>query len=137
MFGFGMARNLTTRARDLRRNDTDAEARLWHALRNRKLGGWKWKRQAPRGPYIVDFLCAGRGLVVELDGGQHAEQVAYDERRTRYLESLGLTVLRFWNGAVHENCAGVCDVILAACGGGAPDLRSPQQQGEAWLKRLS
>ncbi|MGH6967156.1 MAG: DUF559 domain-containing protein, partial [Phenylobacterium sp.] len=58
------------------------EARIWEALRNRKLGGWKWKRQVPRGSYIVDFLCLEAKLVVELDGGQHAEQVAYDARRT-------------------------------------------------------
>jgi len=65
------------RARALRRDDTDAEARLWNALRPRRLGGWRWRRQVPKGPYILDFLCVEAGLVVELDGGQHSEQAAY------------------------------------------------------------
>jgi very-short-patch-repair endonuclease len=75
------------RARKLRREDTDAEARLWNALRARRLGGWKWRRQVPKGSYIVDFLCPEAALVVELDGGHHAEQVDYDARRTAYLET--------------------------------------------------
>jgi very-short-patch-repair endonuclease len=79
----------TVRARDLRANQTQVEARLWSKLRARRLGGWKWKRQVPRGPYIVDFLCVDAKLVVELDGGQHADNVAYDERRTAYLETQG------------------------------------------------
>ncbi len=83
------------RARDLRRRDTDAEARLWNALRAGRLGGWKWKRQVPFGPYILDFLCRDAALVLEVDGGQHADQVAYDARRTVYLERAGLRVLRF------------------------------------------
>jgi len=103
------------RARALRRADTDAEARLWSSLRDRRLGGWRWKRQVPRGSYIVDFYCAEARLVVELDGGQHADQVAYDARRTAYLETLGLRVLRFWNSEVLTNCDGVCLTILNAC----------------------
>jgi very-short-patch-repair endonuclease len=121
---------LTDRARELRLNKTRAEALLWHALRNRKLGGWRWKRQVPRGPYIVDFLCPEARLVIELDGGLHLEQVDYDARRTAYLESLGLRVLRFWNIAVFEGRAGVCDAILAACGGEAPHPTSPHKRGE-------
>ncbi|MET0271876.1 MAG: endonuclease domain-containing protein [Phenylobacterium sp.] len=108
------------RARTLRHADTDAETRLWNALRNHRLGGWKWKRQVPRGPYIVDFLCAATKLVVELDGGQHADQVAYDARRTSYLEGLGLRVLRFWNSDALNNTDGVCLMILEACGGERP-----------------
>ena len=111
---------LQDRARDLRADQTLAEARLWQVLRNRKLGRWKWKRQVPRGSYIVDFLCAEAGLVVELDGGQHSETAAYDARRTAYLEHAGLRVLRFWNFAVIEGRTEVCDVILAACGGENP-----------------
>jgi len=101
----------TVRARTLRRDQTLAETRLWEVLRHRKLGGWKWKRQVPRGPYIVDFLCVERLLVVELDGGQHADAQAYDERRTAYLRNLGFRVLRFWNHAVIEGREGVCDAI--------------------------
>jgi very-short-patch-repair endonuclease len=101
----------------MRRNDTDAEARLWTALRAQRLGGWTWKRQVTFGPFILDFLCRDARLVVEVDGGQHAERLAYDERRTACLERSGLRVLRFWNSAVLTNREGVCDSILEACGG--------------------
>jgi len=103
------------RARDLRRRDTDAEARLWNALRAGRLDGWKWKRQVPFGPYILDFLCRDAALVVELDGGHHADQIAYDTRRTAYLNRAGLRVLRFWNHQVLENRDGVCLTLLDAC----------------------
>src|SRR3954462_15119853 len=99
------------RARALRRDDTDAEALLWNALRAHRLGGWKWKRQAPRGPFIVDFLCDEASLVVELDGGQHADRVAYDAQRTAYLQEMGFRILRFWNRQVMENREGVCRTI--------------------------
>jgi very-short-patch-repair endonuclease len=89
-------------------------------LRAHRLGGWKWRRQVPKGRYIVDFLCVEAALVVELDGGQHAEQATYDARRTNDLEGLGLRVLRFWNFEVIENCNGVCLAILDACGGERP-----------------
>jgi very-short-patch-repair endonuclease len=111
-----MARHpLTNRARSLRLDQTQVERDLWNRLRRHQLGGWKWKRQVPRGDYIVDFLCADPGLVIELDGGQHTEAVAYDARRTAYLETLGLSVLRFWNGEIIENMDGVCETILRAC----------------------
>ena len=110
-----------SRARAMRRDDTDAEARLWNVLRDRRLGGWKWRRQVPRGPYIVDFLCVEAALVVELDGSQHAEQADYDARRTAYLNRLGLTVIRFANAAVLTNRDGVCLAILDACGGERSD----------------
>jgi very-short-patch-repair endonuclease len=115
-------RTPTLRAQRLRREDTDAEARLWGSLRDRRLGGWKWRRQVPRGPYIVDFLCIEARLAVELDGSQHAENVDYDERRTAYLERSGLRVLRFWNSDVLTNSDGVCLAILEACGGEQPGL---------------
>ncbi|MBL8556871.1 MAG: endonuclease domain-containing protein [Phenylobacterium sp.] len=108
---------LVHRAKTHRREETDAEARLWNMLRADRLGGWDWKRQVPFGPYILDFLCRDARLVVEVDGSQHAEQVAYDTRRTAYLNDRGLRVLRFWNSAVLMNREGVCDTILAACGG--------------------
>ena len=110
------------RARALRRDDTDAEARLWNALRARRLGGWKWRRQVPTGPFILDFFCVEAGLVVELDGGQHSEQVAYDARRTEYLERLGLRVIRFWNSDVLTDRNAVCLTILVACGGEHPSM---------------
>ena len=108
---------LRDRARRMRREDTRAETRLWNALRDRKLGGWKWRRQVVIGPYIVDFYCDAGKLVVELDGGQHAEQVAYDARRTAYLERQDLRVMRFWNSAVLQNSDSVCLTILHALDG--------------------
>lgn len=108
---------LNLRARDLRVCDTRAEARLWNALRDRRLGGWRWRRQVPFAPYILDFLCREAALVVELDGGHHADQLAYDARRTTHLERAGLRVLRFWNTDVLTNRHGVCDTILHTCGG--------------------
>ena len=115
---------LRDRARRLRREDTDAEAKLWNSLRDRRLGGWKWRRQVPKGPFIVDFLCPEAGLVVELDGGQHSDQIAYDARRTVYLETLDLWVIRFWNSAVLTNRDGVCLSILDAFGGEHPSVGS-------------
>ncbi len=80
-----MARHdLTGRARRLRLDQTNVERYLWGRLRDRRLGGWKWKRQAPRGSYIVDFMSAEARLIVELDGGQHADTTAYDARRSAY-----------------------------------------------------
>jgi very-short-patch-repair endonuclease len=105
------------RARELRAEKTRAEAHLWAALRNRALGGWKWRRQVPRGPFILDFFCPEARLVVEVDGGQHAEAAEYDARRTAFLEREGLRVLRFWNRDVLSNRSGVCFTILDSCGG--------------------
>jgi very-short-patch-repair endonuclease len=108
------------RAREMRRDDMDAEACMWNALRARRLGGWKWKRQAAFGPFILDFLCRESGLLVEVDGSQHADRLTYDQRRTNYLQRSGLRVLRFWNSDVLTNREGVCDSILDACGGERP-----------------
>jgi primosomal protein N' (replication factor Y) len=110
----------TGRARELRRDKTRAEAHLWNSLRAHRLGGWKWKRQLPFGPFFLDFACVDARLVVEVDGGQHADQVGYDARRTAYLERAGWRVLRFWNSAVLTNRDGVCLTILEACGGERP-----------------
>ncbi len=131
-----MADLLTARARELRARQTKVEAKLWRHLRNRQLGGWKWRRQVPVGPFIVDFYCAEAAMVVELDGGQHTEAVAYEARRTEYLEAQGLKMLRFPNDDVWSHHDGVCEVILAACGGTAPhpalraDLSPQAGQGE-------
>ncbi|WP_295613326.1 endonuclease domain-containing protein [uncultured Lamprocystis sp.] len=94
---------------------TDAERRLWYHLRAGRLGV-HFRRQAPIGPYIVDFAAIDRCLVVELDGGQHAEpdQADYDKARTAYLEGRGFRVLRFWNNEVLENTEGVLERILEA-----------------------
>ena len=82
-------------ARTLRKNLTDAEKRLWQKINRRQIGAFKFRRQHPIGEYIVDFVCLERHLIVELDGGQHAAQVAYDDQRTAWLKSRGYRVLRF------------------------------------------
>ncbi len=106
---------LTDRARSLRHRSTDAERKLWSRLRDRRLMGFKFKRQVPRGRYIVDFLCVEAGLVIEVDGGQHAElRSMADKRRTEELERDGLAVLRFWNVDIHTNIDGVLTVIAEA-----------------------
>jgi very-short-patch-repair endonuclease len=94
------------RARQLRRDSTDAEKRLWRALRT-KLPQYKWRRQMPVGPYFVDFACFAERLIIELDGGQHAGAGEYDRARTRFVESQGYRVLRFWNNDVLTNTDGV------------------------------
>src|SRR5690348_5570022 len=100
-------------ARRLRRQATDAERRLWHHLRNRQLGGFKFRRQETIGRCIADFACAECRLIVEADGGQHGRKA--DVERTAYLDRLGWDVLRFWNNDILQNTDGVLAVILAAC----------------------
>jgi very-short-patch-repair endonuclease len=99
-------------ARRLRRDSTDAERTLWLQLRDRRLQGWKFRRQVSIDPYIVDFLCLDAKLVIEVDGGQHDENRAKDEVRTRFLEGFGLRVIRFWNNEVLGNLEGVLERIL-------------------------
>jgi very-short-patch-repair endonuclease len=106
----------TARARNLRRNVTDAERRLWSRLRRNQLNGHHFRRQVPIGRYVADFVCAQKKLIIEVDGGQHAVQKAADEIRTRYLEDRGYRVLRFWNNDVLGNTDGVVETILAALG---------------------
>ena len=105
---------LVERARDLRRNPTVAEQRLWHRLRGRQLDGFRFRRQVPVGPFIVDFLCVEARLVVELDGGQHGEDSGEDGRRTAWLVAQGYRVVRFWNNDVLGNTVTVLEAILAA-----------------------
>ena len=98
-------------ARSLRRNQTDAERVIWQRLRNRQLLDCKFCRQQIIGPYIADFACLSPKLIIELDGGQHADQLEYDHIRSQYLQQLGYRVLRFWNNDVLQNTAGVMETI--------------------------
>ncbi|MBI4840274.1 MAG: endonuclease domain-containing protein [candidate division NC10 bacterium] len=98
-------------ARALRSNPTDAERALWKHLRLRQLEGEKFRRQQPLGRYVVDFVCLEKRLIVELDGGQHAEQVARDTERTAWLERQGFRVLRFWNHQVLNETDAVREAI--------------------------
>jgi very-short-patch-repair endonuclease len=104
----------TARARKLRHEATEAEKLLWSKLRARQLSGVKFRRQVPIGSYIMDFVSFERRLVVEIDGGQHAEAESqdYDKQRTTWLESQGFRVLRFWNNEVLTNLEGVLTRIL-------------------------
>jgi very-short-patch-repair endonuclease len=98
-------------ARSLRKQQTEAERLLWSRLRNRQLQGCKFRRQQPIGPYIADFLSLEPKLIIELDGGQHAEQQEQDNQRTRYLQALGYRVLRFWNHEVLNDLDAVLEAI--------------------------
>ena len=95
-----------TRARDLRRNATDAEKKLWAGLRQ-AFPALRFRRQVPVGPYFVDFLSVRAGLVIEVDGGQHEADAAHDARRTTVLNQHGFRVERFWNDDVLTNLDGV------------------------------
>ena len=97
------------RARTLRREMTEAERCLWYQLRAHRFMGLKFKRQKPLGRYIVDFVCLEIGLIIELDGGQHAEQLVYDQRRDCWLKEQGFTVLRFWNHEVLQQTDAVLE----------------------------
>ena len=101
-------------AKALRSNQTEAEQRLWYRLRAHRFMGLKFKRQKPMGCYIVDFVCLEHRLIIELDGGQHAEQVAYDQHRDAWLRSQGYTILRFWNNDVMQQLEGVLEQIRCA-----------------------
>jgi very-short-patch-repair endonuclease len=108
-------------AKLLRANATDAERILWSILRGKQLAALRFRRQQPIGPYIADFFCPAIKLIVELDGSQHgADKVAtYDKERSRFLESKGYRVLRFWNVEVMKDRDSVVEAILRA--GSEPD----------------
>jgi very-short-patch-repair endonuclease len=117
-------------ARGLRRRQTDAERRVWARLRDRRLLGAKFVRQVPIGPYIVDFCCRERKLIVELDGGQHAARADYDAGRTALLQALGYRVLRFWDNDVLANTDGVLMRIGKVMCSARPSPRPSPQRGE-------
>ncbi len=98
-------------ARKLRKNMTDAERRLWYDLRHRQIGHARFRRQAPIGPYIVDFVCFESRLIIELDGSQHAIDLKEDLRRTHWLNEQGFRVIRFWNYQIFEDGEAVLEAI--------------------------
>ena len=109
--------------RTLRRNMTDAELRLWYCLRNRQLSGYKFRRQHPFRDFVLDFVCMEERLVVEVDGGQHADS-ASDEIRTKILTEAGFKVIRFWNNDVLTQLEAVKEAIYNALGG-VPSTTGP------------
>jgi very-short-patch-repair endonuclease len=116
------------RARKLRSNPTDAERMLWRHLRLRQFAGQKFRRQRPIGPYIVDFVYLDKKLVVELDGGQHSEQKAYDDKRASWLQSEGFTILRFWDHEVLTQIGDVKQAISDALDA-TPSFVLPRKRG--------
>ena len=118
----------TTRARKLRSNPTDAERFLWRHLRLRQFAGYKFRRQRPIGPYIVDFVCLEKLLVIEVDGGQHSEQRSYDARRDAWLKKEGFRVLRFWDDEVLKQVESVKQAIWETLS--APSSILPRGGGE-------
>ena len=117
-------------ARNLRERSTDAERLLWSRLRNRQLSGCKFRRQQPIGPYVVDLVCLEHRLVIELNGGQHAEQQSQDEIRTAFLQKEGYRVLRFWNNQILGELDLVLDAIYSTLAGSAYPSPNPLPQGE-------
>jgi len=111
---FNASDGTTDRSRSLRREASPAEKALWAVLRNAQLGGCKFRRQQRIGPYFADFACQSAKLIVEVDGDSHADTIAYDERRTGFLEGEGYKVLRFDNADVLGNIEGVAADILIA-----------------------
>ncbi len=117
------------RARELRKNMTEAEQLLWKHLRAHRMDGYKFKRQQPIGRYIVDFICFSAHCIVEADGGQHLEQSEYDAGRDAWLKSQGFTVLRFWNNDILTNTEGVLETIVATCRTNSPSPQPLSRQG--------
>jgi very-short-patch-repair endonuclease len=120
----------TSRARELRNQATPAERLLWRALSNSKVGGHKFSRQMPVGPYFADFLCRGAGLVVEIDGWSHDVRVEHDRRRDDFIAGQGLKLLRFSNDDVLNNLDGVVQTIDLALAGQAHPQPLPPAGGE-------
>lgn len=116
------------RARTLRKNMTDVERLLWRHLRDRQLGGYKFRRQRPIGPFIVDFVCLEKKLVIEVDGGQHAKSLEADVKRSDYLNEKGYRVLRFWNDEVLQESNSVLSVILSSLFEDVPPHPGPLPQ---------
>jgi very-short-patch-repair endonuclease len=106
---------MLSRSRQLRREQTPAESSLWLCLRNRQLGGYKFRRQVVLGDYIVDFLCFDARLVVEIDGDTHAGRECYDQARQKWLRGQGYSVIRFTNKDVAECIEAVLQTILDTC----------------------
>ena len=112
-------------ARTLRAEMTDAERLIWHSLRGNQILNSRFRRQFPVGSYIADFACIDRKLIVELDGGQHQDQIVYDEKRTIFLQAQGWQVLRFWNNDVLNNLEGVLARIVDGLTSLPPSQPSP------------
>ena len=129
--------SLVPHARELRSNATDAERLLWRFLRNRRLSGYRFRRQAPLGPYVADFVCLRARLVVEVDGSQHDERLIEELERTRHLARLGFRVIRFWNNEVLSETEAVLESILEALIQACPHPCPLPHAGEGEMRELA
>ncbi len=120
----------------MRHIPTDAERKFWWQVRDRRLAGYKFKRQWPIGKYIVDFVCLECGLIVELDGGQHSERVVYDAARAAFLAAAGYRVMRFWNDEVLKNMEAVIEGVLIALKEKAPPLHFGDADSAQAVRRI-
>jgi len=102
-------------AKELRKNSTDAEKKLWECLRRKNINGLKFRRQEPIGNFIVDFVCYEKKLAIEIDGNQHLNQKYYDKDRDNWLKSNGFSVLRFGNDDVLKNINDILEIIKQSC----------------------
>ena len=127
----------TLRSRELRNNATDAERKLWPHLSARRLRGVRFNRQFPVGQFICDFVSREKRLAIEIDGGHHATNVEYDSRRTRFLNSQGYVVLRFWNKDVIDNLDGVLMMIGEALDNRPSPDPSRKREGSLWTTSLT
>jgi very-short-patch-repair endonuclease len=127
-----MANNLIPLAKSLRKRTTDAEQLLWRHLRAKHFGGLKFRRQQPIGTYIVDFVCFEKKIIVELDGGQHAqpEEMQNDSMRDQWFEAQRYKVLRFWDNEVLTNTQGVVEMISKCCLSHPPLNPLPSREGK-------
>ena len=121
---------MLNKAKSLRSNQTEAERKLWYYLRANRFMGLKFKRQKPIGNYIVDFICMEHQLIIEVDGGQHADQMTYDQKRDAWLSHQGYTVLRFWNNDVMQQTDGVLEQIRLKIGTLSPNPSPARGRGE-------
>ncbi len=135
----GMKRKNIERCRALRKNQTEAERKLWSILRNRQFDGIKFRRQFPMDRYILDFYCPELRLGIEADGGQHYDEEGRkrDERRTKELKELGVEIIRFSDYEILTNIEGVCEVIKSTIErknreSPSPQILSPRGRGKLW-----
>ncbi len=119
--------------RALRQNMTDAEIHLWYFLRARRLNGYKFRRQHLIHPYVIDFICLEKKLIIECDGSQHAEANNYDKQRSDFLKSKGYKIIRFWNDAILQETYLVLDLIVEALE--EPPSPSPFLQKKAFWRK--
>ena len=127
-------KNLKNNARYLRKNQTEQERKLWNLIKNKQFYNYKFLRQYVIGKYIVDFICREKKIIIEIDGGQHNENstIDYDKERSIYLNSIGYTVIRFWNNEIDNNIEGVYSKLeqVFDIKNQHPPLILPQQGGK-------